>query len=214
MYTYNVDKSFGWSGVVTDKIAGVMKTFGVDLERVRERGVRHECSLSLKAGEICFITGASGAGKSVLLREMYDGTDAGRRLDINEIGIEAGKSVIDCIEGDLFESLKILGRTGLSDVFTALNEPAKLSEGEQYRYRLAKALLSERAIIFADEFWSNLDRISAAVIAHNIRKVAGGSGKTFVLASSHDDILADLRPDVVVVKRYDGTAEVIYRNTL
>ena len=211
MYTYNVSKSFEWGGVVTEKISSVMKTFVVDLERLRERRVRHECRLSLSAGEICFITGASGAGKSVLLKEIYNKTDEKKRLDINEIEIEAGKSVIDCIEGDFFESLKILSKTGLSDVFTALNEPAKLSEGQQYRYRLAKALLSERSIIFADEFCSNLDRISAAVIAHNIRKVAETSGKTFVLASSHDDVLADLQPEVVIIKRYGGT-EVVYRN--
>jgi uncharacterized protein len=210
MYEYQVDRSFPWQGKVTEKIASVMKTFGVDLERLKERGVRHECSLSLKPGEICFITGASGAGKSVLLREMYNETEEKERLDINEIEIETGKSVIDCIEGDFFESLKVLSKAGLGDVFTAVNEPAKLSEGQQYRYRLAKALLSEKSIIFADEFCSNLDRISAAVIAHNIRRVAGTSGKTFVLASSHDDILADLRPEVVVVKRYNGT-EIIRR---
>jgi hypothetical protein len=32
-----------------------------------------------------------------------------------------------------------------------------------------------------------------------------------VLASSHDDVLLDLAPDVLVVKDFSGPAEVIYQ---
>lgn len=212
MFDYHVERSFGWGGVVTEKVASVMKTFGLDLARLKERTVVDGCDLSLKPGDICFITGASGAGKSVMLREIYNSTDEDKRLNIDEISLEKDKTVIDCIEADFFESLKILSKAGLSDVFAILNTPANLSEGQQYRYRLGRALLSDREVVFADEFCSNLDRISAAVIAHNIRKVAKRSGKIFVLASSHDDLLGDLRPDVVVIRHLNGKTERIYRN--
>jgi len=86
-----------------------------------------------------------------------------------------------------------------------------LSEGQKYRFRLAKALASGKQIIFADEFCSNLDRITATVIAYQIRKFATRHKVAFVLASGHEDILADLRPDVVIVKHLNGKTEVHYK---
>jgi ABC-type ATPase with predicted acetyltransferase domain len=86
-------------------------------------------------------------------------------------------------------------------------------------------LAAGKPYIFADEFCSNLDRITAAVIAYNVRKFAkrntvspkgAESSKrkvTFFLASSHEDILADLQPDVLVVKHFTGPAEVTYRKS-
>jgi ABC-type ATPase with predicted acetyltransferase domain len=65
--------------------------------------------------------------------------------------------------------------------------------------------------VFADEFCCELDRVTAAVIAHNMRTFALKRQATFVLASSHDDILADLAPDVLVIKELSGPAEVIYK---
>ena len=70
-----------------------------------------------------------------------------------------------------------------------MNWPGNLSEGEKYRFRLAMALASGKKFIFADEFCSNLDRITAAVICYNIQRYAKRHMMTFVLASSHEDIL-------------------------
>ena len=44
-----------------------------------------------------------------------------------------------------------------------------------------------------------------------LRKIAAESGKTFVLASSHDDLLCDLGADVVVIKRLGGETKIIYK---
>lgn len=212
MQKYCVAKKFEWDGVVTAKAASVMKMFGVDMDRLRENSPVHECSLELRVGDICYITGASGSGKSVLLREFYAQTAPEMRLWLDEIELEDEGSVIDGIEGDFFQALRLLGKAGLSDVFSVLNRPTQLSDGQKYRYRLAKALASGRKMIFADEFCSNLDRISAAVIAFNTHTFAKQNGVSFVLASSHEDLLSDLVPDVVVIKQLAGMAEVIYRD--
>jgi len=212
MQTYSVEKRFGWKPKVTAKVGSVMKMFGLDLDRLKSNVICHKCKIKLEAGDICYITGASGGGKSILLRELYNLAPSDERLRLCDIELEDGKTLIDCIEGDFFESLRILSRAGLGDVFCVLNEPTKLSDGEKYRYRLAKALASGKKIIFADEFCSGLDRITAAVISHNIAKVARQNGITFVLASSHDDLLCDLQPDVVVIKHLSGKTEVIYKD--
>ena len=213
MGRYCVCRGFGLEVALTEKVRGVMRLFGLDLERVRCGEREHRCDVRIGEGEVCFITGASGAGKSVLLDALYEAADAGERLRLGDIPVEADKSLVDCIEGDLFSSLRALSRAGLSDAFCVLNRADCLSEGERYRYRLARALASDKTMIFADEFCSNLDRITAAVIAHNVRRAADETGKTFVLASSHDDLLCDLRPDVIVIKKLAGEDEVIYKRS-
>jgi uncharacterized protein len=109
------------------------------------------------------------------------------------------------------DAMSLLSYAGLSDVFCMLNAPANLSEGQKYRFRLACALASGKKFIFADEFCSNLDRITAGVIAYNVRRFAKRNNVTFFLASAHEDILADLQPDVLVVKGFAGEAEVSYK---
>ncbi len=212
MQKYCVSKRFEWDGEVTAKAGSVMKMFGLDMDRLIANSPMHECSVDLRAGDICYITGSSGAGKSVLLRELYAQAAPEERLWLERIELEETGSVIDGIEGDYFEALRLLGKAGLSDVFSVLNRPVWLSDGQKYRYRLAKALASGRKMIFADEFCSNLDRISAAVIAFNTHKFAKKNEVSFVLASSHDDLLSDLVPEVMIIKHLAGKAEVIYRD--
>ena len=118
------------------------------------------------------------------------------------------------MEGGTVESLRSLCRAGLSDVFCVLNQPAKLSDGQKWRFRLAKAMTEGAEVIFADEFCSTLDRVTAAVVAWNVRKWAKKNSVRLVLASCHEDIMADLQPDVVVVKHLSGEADVIRRKEL
>jgi endonuclease/exonuclease/phosphatase family metal-dependent hydrolase len=56
-----------------------------------------------------------------------------------------------------------------------------------------------------------LDRIAAAVISYNIHKYAKRTGVIFILASSHEDILLDLSPDVLVVQELSGPTRVTYK---
>jgi ABC-type ATPase with predicted acetyltransferase domain len=185
--------------------------FGVSIDRFKEQRTTHACTLEVNDGDIVYITGPSGAGKSVLLREIQNAIAKDERISIEEIELPADKAAIDGIEGSgTIEALRLLGYAGLSDVFCMLTAPANLSDGQKYRFRLACALASGKKVVFADEFCSNLDRITAACIAYNVRRFAKRNNVTFFLASSHEDILADLQPDVLVVKHFTGPAEVSY----
>lgn len=214
MATYSISKSFNWQGQPTDKVVQVMRMFGLTVDRLAERTIRHECRLDVNDGDIVYITGPSGAGKSVLLRELKKSIPAPDRVDLAQIKLPRDKTLIDCINGDLVTSLRTLSIAGLSDCYCILNQPANLSDGQKYRFRLAMALAVKKKFVFADEFCSDLDRISAAVISYNIHKFAKRTGTTFVLASSHDDILLDLAPDVLVIKELSGPAQVIYRSSV
>lgn len=185
--------------------------FGLTTDRLAERSFTHSCKLEINEGDIVYITGPSGAGKSVLLKELERYISELDRVNLDQIELPTDKTLIDCIEGDFLTSLKTLSLTGLNDVFCILNRPANLSDGQKYRFRLAMALASEKKFIFADEFCSNLDRIMAAVISFNVQKFAKKTGIVFILASSHEDLLLDLQPDVLVVKELSGETKVIYK---
>lgn len=211
MTIYNISKRFSWQGPLTDKAGRVCRMFGLTLDRLTNRVPTHHCRLEIHPGDIVYITGPSGAGKSVLLRELEASVPASESINLARVPLPDGKAVIDCFDGDVVTSLRTLSAVGLSDVFTMLNRPCYLSEGQKYRFRLAKALASGRQFVFADEFCSELGRIAAATVAFNIHKFARRVGTTFILASSHNDILIDLAPDVLVIKDFSGPAEVTYK---
>ena len=211
MSTYNVSKSFRWQGKLTDKVVRVCRMFGLTADRLTQRCIINNCRLEINDGDIVYITGPSGAGKSVLLNELEKAIPASDRVNLARIKLTKDKTLIDCIDADLLTSLRMLSIAGLNDIFCILNQPANLSEGQKYRFRLAMAMAAKKKFIFADEFCSELDRITAAVISYNIHKFAKRTGTTFILASSHDDILLDLAPDVLVVKELSAKTQVIYK---
>jgi len=213
MRRFSVAKQFEVNPQKSDRVTTVMRMFGVGIDRLKDQRTTHACTVEVNDGDIVYITGPSGAGKSVLLREMQTAVPDDEKIIIEQIALPADRPVIDCVGGTgTIDGLSLLSYAGLSDVFCMLNAPANLSEGQKYRFRLACALASGRKFIFADEFCSNLDRITAGVIAYNVRRFAKHNGVTFFLASAHEDILADLQPDVLVVKSFAGEAEVTYRN--
>jgi ABC-type ATPase with predicted acetyltransferase domain len=209
---YQLNKNITWNGTLSKRVLAVMKMFGLDMDRLQQGNVGYDFEINLDPAQICFISGPSGAGKSLILRDLYEMIPAKDRIDLNEIKLDRQKSLIDCLGETTMESLRFLSQAGLNDIFTVLNQPANLSEGQKYRFRLAAALASERKFIFADEFCTNLDRLSAMVIASRIRKIAARLGITFILASSNDDMLTDLAPDVFIVKGFLNDIDVIYLN--
>jgi ABC-type ATPase with predicted acetyltransferase domain len=213
MSTYRISKTFSHRGTISAKAADVCRMFGVSADRLREWDVTHRCCVDINAGDIVYITGPSGAGKTVLLRELEKSMPASKRINISEIELPADKAVIDCLAGDFVQGLRLLSTAGLNDVFCVLNTPANLSDGQKYRFRLAMAMAIRKKFVFADEFCSGLDRVTATVISYHLRKFAKRSKMTFILASSHEDILTDLSPDVLIIKELTGGTKVIHKKS-
>jgi ABC-type ATPase with predicted acetyltransferase domain len=187
--------------------------FGLTIDRLTSAAPNHQCKVRIEPGDIVYIVGPSGAGKSVLLRELRQCVPASDAVDLTSIELPDDRTVIDCFDEDLVASLQTLSLVGLSDVFSMLNRPSQLSDGQKHRFRLARALASGRPFVFADEFCSELDRITAATVAFNVHRFARRAKATLILASGRDDILIDLAPDVLINKDFTGEAEVIYRET-
>lgn len=215
MQILKVHKVLDWQPPETKRAARLMYLFGVRLARLEERQLHYKCTIAVDDGQICFITGYSGAGKSILLNGLYEQVPADDRLRLDEIPLDADKPLIDCMmpeEKSVWWITHILSKAGLSDAFAMLNTPARLSAGEQWRYRLAVALASDKKWIFADEFASSLDRITAQVISFRLRKLATESKKIFILAACQEDVLADLEPDVILYKTSYATPRYVYKD--
>jgi ABC-type ATPase with predicted acetyltransferase domain len=211
MERYRLAKSFAPKVFESERTEVLCRIFGVTKERLSQPAARHNCTVRINEGDIVFITGASGAGKSILLSELENKMPKEKRVNLCDFEMPADRAVIDCISGDVVSAMRLLTSAGLGDVFSMLNCPQQLSEGQQYRLRLAMALASGKKVIFADEFCSRLDRITAGAICRNVRRLAKRDKVTFVLASSLDDIAADLLADVIIVKDFCGNTDVIYK---
>jgi ABC-type ATPase with predicted acetyltransferase domain len=212
MTSYAISKSFPWQEPLSDRAIRICRMFGLTADRLTDRAVTHACCLDVKPGDIVYLTGPSGSGKSVLLRELQNEIDPAQLVDLRSIPLPKDRSVIDCFAGSVEETLRTLGLVAMSEVFCVLNKPAFLSDGQKFRFRLARAFTSGKPFIFADEFCSELDDVTAATVAFNVHRFAKQTRTTFIAASCRTDILADLAPDVLVVKDFRGPAKVTYRD--
>jgi lipoprotein-releasing system ATP-binding protein len=84
---------------------------------------------------------------------------------------------------------ELLDFLGLSERYH--HKPAELSGGEQQRVAVARALVNNPSVIFADEPSGNLDSESADKLHQLFFELRDQFGQTFVIVT-HNDELADL----------------------
>ncbi len=77
--------------------------------------------------------------------------------------------------------------------------PAELSGGQQQRVAVARAILAEPGIVFADEPTANLDSATGAGLIDLMRQLNEKRGVTFVLAT-HDAMVMDRARTLVRMK--------------
>ncbi|MFH1327299.1 MAG: ABC transporter ATP-binding protein [Candidatus Bathyarchaeota archaeon] len=138
--------------------------------------------------------------------KSYFGEEA---IGLDELEVDPEETLVEGIGKDVTEAIRILSFCGLNDAFLFLRKYKELSEGQKYRYKLAKLMnRDDKSVWLVDEFCATLDRVMARVIAFLLQKVARKCGITVVVASTHSDFLADFQPDVLVRKGYERDVEV------
>lgn len=199
---YRIDKRFTTRSPRSERILEIAEAFGIGLED-KEFVIFDNLDLEVRQGDIVYITGQSGSGKSLLLREL-EKQMADRGLKVANLDkIELPEvPLIDQIGENTNDAIRILSVAGINDAYLLIRKPSELSDGQRYRFRLAKAIETKADVWVADEFLAVLDRTSAKVIAFSLQKTARRTGKTVVVATTHTDMVPDLSPDLFINKKY------------
>lgn len=166
-------------------------------------------------GALVLVTGPSGSGKSTLLAQLADLSER-RGMSVCSVPrrSKSRAPIIDLLDGPLESRLGILARAGLAESSLLAQSPSTLSEGQHARFLLARAMhRAERTgarWLFADEFASTLDRVTARALAWTVSRWAKRRSypRTLVVASAHEDLARHLRPDLVITCSLDGSIQL------
>ncbi|MFN3300334.1 MAG: ABC transporter ATP-binding protein [Sediminibacterium sp.] len=85
-------------------------------------------------------------------------------------------------------AIELLGILGLADRIN--HKPNELSGGEQQRVAVARALINEPLIVFADEPTGNLDSSNARELHQLFTKINQDFGTTFLIVTHNEELAA------------------------
>lgn len=201
--TFTINKKFQTSVPRSQRVVEVAEAFGLGLDD-KEFVIFDDLKIEVEQGAIVYITGQSGSGKSLLLRELeVQHRERGISVvNLDAIEFDNTKPLIDQIGTSTNDALRLLSIAGLNDAYLFIRKPNELSDGQRYRFRLAKAIETKAQVWVADEFMAVLDRTAAKVIAFSVQKTARKTGTTLIVATTHTDMVEDLGPDLFIDKRY------------
>ncbi len=205
-FSFNI--SYETHTKITPRSLVVAEAFGLGIDEAQKFKVL-DAELKIGPQDVVYIMGDSGSGKSVLLRAIR--ADLGEEaIDLSEVQLDPDKPLIETIGATVEEGLELLSRVGLNDAFLFLRSYCQLSDGQKYRYRIAKLIESKKQWWLMDEFAACLDRDTAKIISFNLQKIARSHGKAVIVATTHSDLVEDLSPSVAVFKRFGEEIEIKY----
>jgi putative ABC transport system ATP-binding protein len=92
---------------------------------------------------------------------------------------------------------KILDEVGLEGKYD--RRPRELSGGQQQRVAVARAIVSNPAIVLADEPTANLDSKTGQGLLEMMREMNQSKGVTFIF-STHDEMVMDFARRLVIIR--------------
>ncbi|MCH9653861.1 MAG: AAA family ATPase [Planctomycetes bacterium] len=165
--------------------------FGIPAEKTSRVAWSANLPLEQFAWNIGLIVGPSGCGKTTLARELF-------KNDLID-GFEwfQKKSIIDAFprEMGMKEIAALLSSVGFSSPPGWLKPYHVLSNGEQFRVTIARALAEPSDIVAIDEYSSVVDRTVAQISSCAIAKTVRKRKQKFIAITCHYDIINWLDPD-------------------
>jgi uncharacterized protein len=203
-----VSRAFDTKAEKSSRVLEVAEAFGLGLSD-RKFVVYENLEIDLELGDVVYVSGQSGSGKSILLRDLSKQlSDLGLHVyDIADVPL-LDMPLVDQIGSNTEEALKLLSQAGLNDAYLFIRKPNELSDGQKYRFRLAKLIESGAQVWVADEFAAVLDRDTAKVVAHNVAKTARSARAILLVATTHTDLREYLGASVTVEKLYGTRVEL------
>lgn len=176
--TLNLQHNVQTRAQPTPRAMEVAVMFGLSMDGTHEHVILPPIELTLKPGEVVFVTGVSGGGKSTLLRliqsslqqNQYDALpshDAPALILNEQLPTLIDSALVDALakpegkhttestheQATLDQVCRWLSQAGLNDAAVMLRTPSELSEGQRHRLRLAQAMAAAER---RPEAWSVL----------------------------------------------------------
>jgi len=213
-YKFLINKRFKTCSEVTQRTIEVADAFGLGIDDEQEFIIFDNFSVGFDDGNVIYITGDSGSGKSLLLKSIMENLKEEDYIHEKLIDINPEETLIEGIGKDMNEALKILSIVGLNDAFLYLRKYKQLSDGQKLRYKLAKMINSGKEIFIFDEFCATLDRETAKIISFNIQKYVRKNKKILIVATTHTDLKEDLSPNVYIYKKFNNDISTEYNDKI
>lgn len=213
MSKYVINVSFNTRVNKTIRTLEIAESFGLGLDE-KAWTLYDNLELDIERGDVVYVTGQSGSGKSVVLRELQRlMADAGQRVaSIDDFVFADDTNVIDQLGKTTSDALGLLSMAGLNDAYLFVRKPSEMSDSQKYRLKIAKLIESGADVWVADEFGAVLDRVTAQVVASNLQRAARAVGATVIVATTHEDLKNALRPSVQITKHYKERVKVDYEH--
>lgn len=207
-----LNRSFSTRVERSERVIKVAEAFGIGLED-KSWVVYENLELTVHQGDVIYVKGQSGSGKSCLLRDISAGLEADglKVARIDDVPLTE-EPIIDQLGESMIDATRLLAQAGISDAYLFVRKPSELSDGQRYRFKLAKLLEMDADVWVADEFGAVLDRITAKVVAFNVARTARKLKKTLIVATTHTDLQDELGADYEITKRYNDRIDVEMNN--
>lgn len=195
----------------------VMDGFGIVARRVRVP-LMGPLTLEAHAGTVTFVAGASGSGKSVLLSVLDPAAASDTVVVAGRIcpasykvawleAPHADKHVLEWLADShgAERAFDALARVGLSEALLFLKPFSMLSRGQRYRAMLAHLMLEDADVWLVDEFCSDLDPLSAKIVARKFRDAVVKFRKIAIVAAANNShFITALKPHRFISLRMGG----------
>lgn len=209
-----INISYKQSFIKNKQTREIINAFG--LADVKQNVIVKDFEFNLEPKMIYYIYGYSGSGKSSILNFIHNTIKT--NYDIiyikkwDQLKIE-NKALIEFFENETTEyRLYILSKCGLGEAWKFISRYNDLSDGEKFRFILYKSIMElkdvKNPVLIFDEFCATLDRTTSKAISNNISKLRDKFGITFILASTHDDLVKYLGADFNIFKEYHEQVEI------
>lgn len=161
-----------------------------------DQGQREEWSVDFELPEewnIGLIVGPSGSGKTVVANDLFPDQI------VDGYKWPPDKSIVDAFPDrmSIKEVTKLLSSVGFSSPPTWLRPFRVLSNGEQFRAMIARAMAEQPELCVIDEFTSVIDRTVAKIGSSAVQKAVRRRDQQFVAVTCHYDVVDWLEPDWV-----------------
>jgi ABC-type lipoprotein export system ATPase subunit len=175
------------------RVDSIINQFNLD-ENIKEVCERFAGSIDIddREWQIGAVVGASGTGKTTIARDLFD-DNVIQCFDFNDAPII--ENMPDKIDTQTIT--KIFNSVGFATVWSWLKPYSVLSQGEQMRVNLARAILEDRELVVFDEYTSVVNREVAKHGSFALQKAVRKTNKRFVAVTCHADVVDWLEPDWV-----------------